>query len=773
MATFTWSTGTSGIWSTPANWTGAVVPTSGSDVSIGTTSQGSASAVTENTSITINSLTMAGNNGGGGTRKTTLAVTPGATLTVGNITFDANSIINGTGTLIANGSISGGGVITASSGLLDFTGTGSIASGGAILNIGTAVASTLEIDLAGGVTSAAAISINNKNQTLEIGPSGSLTIGAAESITNGTIQLAGGTLTDITGAGVTIGSGATLTGKGTAGTLILSDGTITQTGGPLTLTSVTGSGTVNGAPSVGTFTASNGTLDLTGTISGAILAIATTNPSDLKIDGTATSTAAIALISNVNQTLEVGAAGALTINQAETVAVGKILMSGGTLGDSSGIVLGRLATAGTLIGFGTVSAGITKGGSSTNNLIEASGGRLILGAALGASSGLAYEIAGTTASVMQLGAAAGTGNTFTFLGTAGDLALSNAATFNETIVGLNVGTNATPTNFVDILNVAGVTVTSGGTGSGNGGTVTMSDGATLKLSSIADASGAWFVNTASDGAGGTDVFLSTVCYAAGTHILTATGNRMVESLMQGDIVLTLAGGELVAQPVRWIGQRQIDLTAHPHPETVAPIRIRRGAFADNMPHSDLLLSPDHAVFVDGKLICARQLVNGTTIRQEKDWASVEYFHVELDAHAILLAEGMPAESYLNTGNRGFFANSGEPLVLYPDLTDETDDTARAAGSCAPFVWDEAGVLPVWQRLAERAAVLGQPAPKLDTTGDPELQIIAKGRTVRPLYCENGLYVFVLPKGATEARLISRAGSPAICARGWTIAAASG
>jgi hypothetical protein len=64
--------------------------------------------------------------------------------------------------------------------------------------------------------------------------------------------------------------------------------------------------------------------------------------------------------------------------------------------------------------------------------------------------------------------------------------------------------------------------------------------------------------------------------------------------MRGDIVLTLAGEELSAQPVKWIGQRRIDLTAHPHPETVTPIRIRHGAFAENMPHRDLLLSPDHA-----------------------------------------------------------------------------------------------------------------------------------------------------------------------------------
>ena len=91
---------------------------------------------------------------------------------------------------------------------------------------------------------------------------------------------------------------------------------------------------------------------------------------------------------------------------------------------------------------------------------------------------------------------------------------------------------------------------------------------------------------------------------------------------------------------------------------MAPIRIQRGAFADNMPHTDLLVSPDHAIFVDGRLICARQLINGTTIRQEKDWTSVEYFHVELDAHAILLAEGLPAESYLNTGNQRLLRQLG-------------------------------------------------------------------------------------------------------------------
>src|SRR5262249_2111860 len=150
---------------------------------------------------------------------------------------------------------------------------------------------------------------------------------------------------------------------------------------------------------------------------------------------------------------------------------------------------------------------------------------------------------------------------------------------------------------------------------------------------------------------------------------------------------------------------------------VAPVRIQRGAFSDTAPHADLVLSPDHAVFVDGKLICARQLINGTTIRQETDWTSVEYFHVQLETHGILLSEGLATESYLDTGNRGFFANADEPLQLHPDLTDETDYPTREAASCAPFVWDEPGVKPVWQRLADRAAALGQPVVMPETTSD--------------------------------------------------------
>jgi hypothetical protein len=371
---------------------------------------------------------------------------------------------------------------------------------------------------------------------------------------------------------------------------------------------------------------------------------------------------------------------------------------------------------------------------------------------------MTFNIDNSDTSSLQLDSNTGNFNTFTFLGSAGNLAVGG--TFNDAVVGLNVSTSGTtPTNFVDILSES-VTVLTGGTGPGTTGTVELSNGDILNLSGITGVTAPWHALTIDDGAGGTDVFLSLVCYAAGTRILTATGERSVESLLRGDIVLTLSDGELKAQPVKWLGGRRIDLTAHPRPETVAPVRVQRGAIADNMPHTDLLVSPDHAILVDGKLICAHQLINGTTIRREKGWTSVDYFHVELDGHAILVAEGLPAESYLDTGNRGFFANSGAPTVLHPDLTDESDYPTREAGSCAPFVWDEASVRPVWQRLVDRATAIGEPVPRLSaTTTDADLQLRAKSRTVKPIYGDDRLAIFVLPRGAQEGRLLSRAQSP--------------
>ena len=125
-----------------------------------------------------------------------------------------------------------------------------------------------------------------------------------------------------------------------------------------------------------------------------------------------------------------------------------------------------------------------------------------------------------------------------------------------------------------------------------------------------------------------------------------------------------------------------------------------------MPLRDLLVSPDHAIHVEGMLIPARLLRNGATIVQDDRLRAVRYFHVELEQHDVLLAEGLPAESYLDTGNRGVFENADAPLVLHPDLSDGNDQRRRELFSCAPFAADAERVEPVWRRLAVRASRLG-------------------------------------------------------------------
>jgi hypothetical protein len=487
--------------------------------------------------------------------------------------------------------------------------------------------------------------------------------------------------------------------------------------------------------------------------------------------GTTTFQAGTIDLLNSSSTLN---AGGLTTSSGTTINIG----TGGTLTYNSATIGGLVdmtgtsafgATADTITlngmieatsGTGTVSfASITGAGT-----LEANGATLLVASTL-ANATVEAVISNSASSVFETTGALFFGSSvpIQFLGALGEFQYNNSASDSNVkfkIAGLNAGSSTiVPTNFIGLANES-VSISSGGTGSGTTGSVVLSNGDTLILSGITgNLTNGWAAEAASDGHSGTEIFLASVCYAGGTRILTAAGEQAVESLLHGDIVITVMGNELLARPVKWLGRRHIDLAAHPRPADVAPIRIQRGALADTVPHRDLYVSPDHGILVDDKLICARQLINGETIRQVQDWRSVDYFHVELDRHAILFAEGLPAESYLDTGNRGFFANADEPRVLHPDLTSESHHPMREAASCRPFVWDEASVRPIWQRLAERAAALGQPVTARETTTDPALRILAQGRVLRPLHVAGGRYIFVLPADTADVRLISRACSP--------------
>jgi len=170
--------------------------------------------------------------------------------------------------------------------------------------------------------------------------------------------------------------------------------------------------------------------------------------------------------------------------------------------------------------------------------------------------------------------------------------------------------------------------------------------------------------TASASGDGADVTLLP-CFCADTLIRTPLGERPVQELAVGDEVEVLLGG--TAAPIIWIGRRDVDCGRHPQPRKVWPVRVAAGAFGQGLPHSDLWLSPDHAVYVKEVLIPVKHLINGSTIVQVPV-DHVTYHHIELPQHDAVLAEGLPAESFLDMRDGSNYANRPGPTRLYPDFS---------------------------------------------------------------------------------------------------------
>ena len=181
-----------------------------------------------------------------------------------------------------------------------------------------------------------------------------------------------------------------------------------------------------------------------------------------------------------------------------------------------------------------------------------------------------------------------------------------------------------------------------------------------------DANGDLFGTTADgghDGDGTVFEIAQVTCFYPGTLILTPEGPRAVESLAIGDRVVTHDHDVL---PVRWIGRNTVS-TRFADPLRVLPIRIKAGALDGRLPTRDLLVSPEHALLVEDILIQAGALVNGVSIIRERHVPEAfVYYHVELAAHALILAEGTPAETFVDNVHRMAFDNWAEHEALYGD-----------------------------------------------------------------------------------------------------------
>lgn len=321
-----------------------------------------------------------------------------------------------------------------------------------------------------------------------------------------------------------------------------------------------------------------------------------------------------------------------------------------------------VASSGTLIidGVDITITSLAGVGTLSNTTIEAINGAHVTvassAAGITAASTLTYDIGANSSLNLQAGLAnVGLLNntTVNFENTGG------TGQFTMTPAAINLGLTTFPV-VTGLSNGDKITVTGATSAALTGNTLTFhypgllgaDTTASFTLQGIPGGSTITFDNTTD-----TVVF---ACFLRGTRIATPYGEVAVEDLRPGDWVLTLNKGRA---PIRWIGRRVLDPLMIERPRDAWPIRIQQGALSDNVPHRDLLVSPDHCLFVQDVLIPAKLLVNGTTIVQEEYEDPFEYFHIELESHDVVLAEGMLAETYLDLGNRHMFLGPGVAQVL--------------------------------------------------------------------------------------------------------------
>ncbi len=342
---------------------------------------------------------------------------------------------------------------------------------------------------------------------------------------------------------------------------------------------------------------------------------------------------------------------------------------------------------------GAVFAGVVAGNTaSSGNFLE-----LLSGSSIGTINGFGTQYQNFRRVTLDggarwsLGGTVAAGTSVAFAG-GGALTLADPRSMNGTIAGFEFG---------ETISLAGIADATGVSLSTTGNVLTVSEssgpGLALKFDPTQSFSGETFSYALMGG--GTDLTVS--CFVAGTLIRTDHGPLPVEGLRPGMRAVAYRG-----EPVEiiWTGHRDIEFRRHPRPDSVQPVLVEAGAFGPGLPSRDLWLSPDHALFVDEVLIPVRCLINHQTI-QQISVSEVTYFHIELPEHDVILAEDLPAESYLAVGDRFDFDQDGEVIGLHPDFEARlTRDVALSweTRGAAPLVMSGPRLAAVRSRLAHHA-----------------------------------------------------------------------
>lgn len=535
----------------------------------------------------------------------------------------------------------------------------------------------------------------------------------------GGYDLAGGfDLPGLAEASDLAGSAGTALDVGSGGFALFDADAVVTLGGGVNVGDATGAGTLGVAGtllapgqtvSVGGASAGSSRFEVTGTVAGGDLVIGADAPAIADIAGgigfSATTLGAFGTLNatgTVSPGLGVIGLGVIGLGALDIVA-GTLGLAGGvrasaasatlaggaiTLADQASFAVSQnfdlsvgtvsiwqeasLAAGSITIGAGAMLAGAGAIDASVivSGTLEAEAGALVLNGDL---TGGAIIAAGAALTL----AGSASGGTISFAGADALLTLDDPAAMHDAVANFATG------DAIDLIGVAPSLV------SVANGTVSIADPGSFALST---AQGQPAPVVSGDGHDGSLITSGGAmpCFARGTRLLTPDGYRPVETLRPGDGLIALGGA---IRRIAWIGWRCLDLATDPDVDLLRPVTIAPGAFGPGRPRRALAISPLHAVFAADALVPAVLLVNGATIVRDASGFAVTYYHVELDRHEIVLAEGLPVETYRDNGNRARFAGAlGTPGGYLPP--------------CAGLVSGGARLCDIRTALHRRALALG-------------------------------------------------------------------
>lgn len=249
------------------------------------------------------------------------------------------------------------------------------------------------------------------------------------------------------------------------------------------------------------------------------------------------------------------------------------------------------------------------------------------------------------------------------------------------------------------------------------------------------------------------------CFCKGSLIRTSKGDIPVEELQIGDEVFVYDDATLkgAMRRLTWVGQSHAVVRSRlPDDQAGYPVCLLKDAIAEGVPYKDMLITSEHCLFLNGRFVPVRMLVNGRSIFFDKSTKSYDYYHIETERHSVIMADGVMTESYLDTGNRSAFRQPGAVVSIKQSRYLTWEDAA------APLDVSRLFVEPLFHKMKNRADNVkhARQSYTQSLTSDDGLYLLTEtGNILTSLRRAKDWVMFMIPEDVKNLQIMSRANRP--------------